>query len=55
VAVTRAGAPRLDVGALVGQEGDVLHLAVLRDTVAELEQRLGADAEPSAAAGGEGS
>jgi trk system potassium uptake protein TrkA len=42
VAVSRAGAPRLDVGDLVGQEGDVLHMAVLMDTVAELEQRLGA-------------
>jgi hypothetical protein len=30
------------VGDLVGQEGDVLHMAVLMDTVAELEQRLGA-------------
>jgi hypothetical protein len=25
----------------VGQEGDVLHLAVLKDAVAELEQRFG--------------
>jgi trk system potassium uptake protein len=29
VAVTRAGAPRLDARELVGQEGDILHLAVL--------------------------
>ena len=51
VAVSRAGAPRLDVGELVGQEGDVLHLAVLLDTVAELEKRLGASfaASPSGA------
>src|SRR5450631_232976 len=28
VAVTRAGLPRLDVAAMVGQEGDVLHVAV---------------------------
>ncbi|MHB8594002.1 MAG: potassium channel family protein [Acidimicrobiales bacterium] len=40
VAVTRAGTPRLDVVDLVGQEGDVLHLAVLKDAVAELERRI---------------
>ena len=33
VAVTRAGAPRLDARELVGQEGDVLHLAVLDDAL----------------------
>ncbi len=31
VAVTRAGVPRLDARELVGQEGDVLHFAVLDD------------------------
>src|SRR5271167_1648463 len=31
VAVTRAGVPRLDVAAMVGQEGDVLHVAVMKD------------------------
>ena len=31
VALTRAGVPRLDARDLVGQEGDVLHLAVLDD------------------------
>lgn len=40
VAVTRAGVPRLDVADLVGQEGDVLHLAVLTDAVHELEHRI---------------
>jgi trk system potassium uptake protein TrkA len=42
VAVTRAAVPRLDVGDLVGQEGDILHLAVLKEAVEELERRLGA-------------
>ncbi len=41
VAVTRAGVPRLDVKDLIGQEGDVLHLAVAADALDELEQRLG--------------
>ncbi len=41
VAVTRAGTPRLEVKDLVGQEGDVLHVAVLKDAVGELERRLG--------------
>ena len=40
VAVTRAGMPRLEVADLVGQEGDVLHLAVLKDAVGELERRF---------------
>ncbi|MGA2520841.1 MAG: TrkA family potassium uptake protein [Acidimicrobiales bacterium] len=40
VAVVRGGVPRLDVSGLVGQEGDVLHLAVLKDDVAELERRF---------------
>jgi trk system potassium uptake protein TrkA len=40
VAVTRAGKPRLDVDELVGQEGDILHLAVLTDAVTELEARI---------------
>jgi trk system potassium uptake protein len=40
VAVTRAGSPRLDAEDLIGQEGDVLHLAVLADAVEELEHRL---------------
>jgi len=37
VAVTRAGAPTLDVDDLVGQEGDVLHLIVTHDTEDKLE------------------
>ncbi|MGH9030361.1 MAG: potassium channel family protein [Acidimicrobiales bacterium] len=40
VALTRAGVARLDPTQLVGQEGDVLHVAVLKDALAELEQRL---------------
>jgi trk system potassium uptake protein TrkA len=38
VAVSRAGAPRVDVGDLVGQEGDVLHLAVLKDSLTALDE-----------------
>jgi trk system potassium uptake protein len=41
VAVTRAGAPRLDVADLVGQEGDILHLAVTKEATDELSSRLG--------------
>lgn len=37
VAVTRAGQPRLDARELTGQEGDVLHLAVLDDVLRELD------------------
>ena len=48
VAVTRAGVPRLDVAELLGQEGDLLHLAVMADAVAALDGRLGA---PGAADG----
>lgn len=40
VALTRAGAPRLDARELVGQEGDVLHLAVLDDALRELDDAL---------------
>ena len=40
VAVTRAGAPRLDARELVGQEGDVLHLAVLDDAWRGLDQTV---------------
>jgi trk system potassium uptake protein TrkA len=40
VAVTRAGVPRLDARQLIGQEGDVLHLAVLDDARAELDTLL---------------
>jgi trk system potassium uptake protein TrkA len=37
VAVTRAGQPRLDAHELTGQEGDVLHLAVLDDVLRALD------------------
>ncbi len=40
VAVTRAGLPRLDPLQLVGQEGDVLHVAVMKDALDLLERRL---------------
>ena len=40
VAVTRAGVPRLDARELVGQEGDVLHLAVMHDARHELDALL---------------
>jgi len=37
VAVTRAGAPTVDVGDLVGQEGDVLHLIVTHGAESALD------------------
>jgi trk system potassium uptake protein TrkA len=40
IAVTRAGEPRLDARDLTGQEGDVLHLAVLDDALRELDEAL---------------
>ena len=39
--MTRAGVPRLDARELVGQEGDVLHLAVLDDALRELDDAAG--------------
>ena len=50
VAVTRAGVPRLDARELVGQEGDILHLAVLDDAWRGLDQALA----PGAGGGGDG-
>jgi trk system potassium uptake protein TrkA len=41
IAVSRAGEPRLDVGNLLGQEGDVLHIAVMKHDLPELAQMLG--------------
>ncbi|HVC15277.1 MAG TPA: TrkA family potassium uptake protein [Acidimicrobiales bacterium] len=41
VAVTRAGVPRVHADDLIGQEGDLLHLAVTQDAVGELERRCG--------------
>jgi trk system potassium uptake protein TrkA len=43
VAVSRAGAPRLDASDLVGQEGDVLHIAVLDDAKRDLDAALSPD------------
>ena len=49
VGVVRAGNPRLDVRELVGQEGDVLHVAAERDALELLNGRLsGAPAEAAA-------
>jgi len=47
VAVIRAGEPRLDAHELVGQEGDILHLAVLDDALRDLDE----DMEPRASRG----
>jgi trk system potassium uptake protein len=41
VAVVRAGSPRLDTAGLVGQEGDVLHVAAADDSLGLLAERLG--------------
>jgi trk system potassium uptake protein TrkA len=40
VAVTRAGVPRLDATGLVGQDGDLLHLVLMKDDVPALEALL---------------
>jgi trk system potassium uptake protein TrkA len=40
VAVTRAGEPRLNARDLIGQEGDVLHLAVLDNALGDLDETL---------------
>lgn len=40
VAVTRAGVPRLDPRELVGQEGDLLHIAVQKAALPQLEAAL---------------
>ena len=40
VSLTRAGQAQLASDALVGQEGDLLHLAVRKDAVDSLEERL---------------
>jgi trk system potassium uptake protein len=44
VAVTRSGEARLDVGGLLGQEGDVLHIAVTKDALDRLVGGLGPQA-----------
>lgn len=48
VALTRAGQARLVMPSLVGQEGDILHLAVRTDAVEELRDRLGDASEGGA-------
>lgn len=48
VAVSRAGTPRLDVADMVGQEGDILHLAVMSEALEELDRRLAAGATDGA-------
>jgi len=58
VAVTRAGQPRLDGRDLVGQEGDVLHVAVMRDAIEEFARRLegaGTAGVPPGRSAGDGS
>jgi trk system potassium uptake protein len=40
VSVSRAGQPRLDTGDLVGQEGDILHVAATKDALDLLTDRL---------------
>jgi trk system potassium uptake protein len=46
VAVTRSGVPRLDARELVGQEGDVLHMAVLDDARHDLDAILDTGGTP---------
>ena len=46
MAVTRAGEPRLDARELTGQEGDILHLAVLDEALRELDQEVARQAGP---------
>jgi trk system potassium uptake protein TrkA len=41
VAVTRSGVPRLDARQLIGQEGDILHLAVMQESRHEVDDILG--------------
>jgi trk system potassium uptake protein len=41
VSVSRAGTPRIDIADLVGQEGDVLHLAVMKSALEDLERIMG--------------
>ncbi len=50
IAVARADQVRLDVSDLVGQEGDLLHLAVSKDALDKLEGLLGPDAAGDAGA-----
>ena len=54
LAVSRAGVPRLDARDLVGQEGDVLHLAVLDDARRALDHALTGETAGDATDGGDG-
>ena len=45
LAVTRAGVPRLDPRELVGQEGDLLYIAVQKEALPQLESAFAAPAE----------
>jgi trk system potassium uptake protein len=47
VAVTRAGAVRLDFADLVGQEGDVVHLMITAEALGRFNARLGGTTAPS--------
>ena len=49
LAVTRAGLPRLDGRELVGQEGDVLHVAVVREATELFRRTLAEGAVPTSA------
>lgn len=40
VCVSRAGEPKLDTANLLGQEGDTLHIAILKQDVGKLEKEL---------------
>lgn len=53
VSVTRAGTPRLDIAEVVGQEGDILHVAVLKTALGEFERRLGLAPVPAVGHGKE--
>ncbi|MDA8312363.1 MAG: TrkA family potassium uptake protein [Actinomycetota bacterium] len=46
VAVTRAGVPRLGTDDLIGQEGDLLHIAVTHHALEELQRRCAAGPGP---------
>ncbi len=48
IALTRGGSARLCAPDMVGQEGDVIHLAVRRDSIDALHARLDGSAEPAA-------
>lgn len=52
VALTRGGSARLCAPDMVGQEGDVIHVAVRHDAIGALQARLAGTAEPAVAAGG---